>query len=215
MEIRSWETFSCSKITTFKCQFHQISQILCLCIFRKFMLLQWFTSETNPFFNPCTESPFFPWYFGNGQNTDPQSLDSSTTTDWSPNNGLWRYIPAKIRLSLLMFPSHSIFVVRDSTLEFLNVTSNLKQSFTMRHWSLTIRCWFSMRHSNYTFSMSRVLSDMLSCYFMLGCHFMRVSLFNSRHAWMGTWIINRCNTLYFSGPNPIWRGVLQAHNAVN
>ena len=25
-------------------------------------------------------------------------------------------------------------------------------------------------------------------------------------AWMGDWMINRCNTVYFSGLNPIWRG---------
>ena len=38
----------------------------------------------------------------------------------------------------------------------------------MRHWSLTIRRWFSMRHSNCAFLISRLLSDMLSCHFMLG-----------------------------------------------
>ena len=30
---------------------------------------------------------------------------------------------------------------------------------------------------------------------LLGCHFIFVSLFNSRQVWMGTWIINCCNTL--------------------
>ena len=69
----------------------------------------------------------------------------------------------------------------------------------MRLWSLTIRCWFSMRHSNDAFLISRLLSDMLSCHFMLG------SLFNSRHAWM----IKRGNTLYFCGLNPIWQAEAQ------
>ena len=38
----------------------------------------------------------------------------------------------------------------------------------IRHYSLAIRCWFFMPHSNYAFLISRLLSDMLSCYFMLG-----------------------------------------------
>ena len=39
---------------------------------------------------------------------------------------LWLYIPAKIRFSLAMFRSHSMFVVRDSAIEFRTVTSNLQ-----------------------------------------------------------------------------------------
>ena len=34
---------------------------------------------------------------------------------------------------------------------------------------------------------------------MLSCHFVLVSLFNSRHAWMDAWMIHRWNTLYFAG----------------
>ena len=49
----------------------------------------------------------------------------------------WRYISAKIRLSLSMLCSHSMFAVRDSTLQFRNVTSNLHG--TLEFWNLTIR----------------------------------------------------------------------------
>ena len=50
-----------------------------------------------------------------------------------------------------MLWSHSLFVVRDSTLQFRNVIENLRQSFAMRHRSLTIRRWFSMQQSNQAF----------------------------------------------------------------
>ena len=53
--------------------------------------------------------------------------------------------------------------------------------------------WSSMRHSNYTFSILRLAFDMLSCHFVL------VSLFNSRHVWMDAWLVHRWNTLYFAG----------------
>ena len=39
---------------------------------------------------------------------------------------IWRYISTKIRLSLSMLSSHSMFVVCDLTLEFRNATLNLQ-----------------------------------------------------------------------------------------
>ena len=115
-------------------------------------------------------------------------------------------MPAKIWLSLSMFRSHYVCCLRFditvwqcdielATLEFHNATLKFDNT------TLIFHATFKLRVFNFTPTIRHAQLSFYARFNMLGCHFMLVSLFNSRQAWM----INRGNTLYFCGLNPIWR----------
>ena len=82
-----------------------------------------------------------------------------------------------------------------ATLEFHNATLKFDNTALVFHATSQLRVF------NFTPTIRHAQLSFYARFNMLGCHFMLVSLFNSRHAWM----INRGNMLYFCGLNPILR----------
>ena len=84
-----------------------------------------------------------------------------------------------------MFRSHSMFVVRDSTLEFRKIEHATLEfhnaALKFDNTTLVFHATFQLRIFNFTPTIRYAQLLRYAKFHMLGCHFKLVSPFNSRH----------------------------------